>query len=152
MAKGVPIKATPEDMIEALRKFNGNVSAAADFLSMGRSTLHYHIHREGNEHVAKALDEARERNLDELEDELYTQARNGNIAALIFALKTQGYRRGYIENKRFDVNAVFNDGAREKNAKKDADYLASVFEELEDMDEDDSEEESDEIDFVGDTE
>lgn len=47
--------------------------------------------------VKKALDERKEDRLDLAEAQLFTKIKNGNIAAIIFYLKTQGKERGYIE-------------------------------------------------------
>lgn len=115
-------------LIEAIKKFSGNVSAAADFLGFSRHTVYNAIERWDLQGI---LDEARERNLDELEDELYTQAKNGNITALIFALKTQGRHRGYSEKAYLEVDAKMKSEAKERNAKEDAQFLQDVLAELE---------------------
>lgn len=47
--------------------------------------------------VKQALDERKEEMLDMAEGQLYSKIKNGNIAAIIFFLKTQGKERGYIE-------------------------------------------------------
>lgn len=79
------------------------------------------------------MDDERERNLDELESELYTQAKNGNIAALIFALKTQGYKRGYQETRKVQLDADLTVKERTKRKKEDADYLKGVLAELDEL-------------------
>ncbi len=75
------------------------------------------------------LDNERESALDDLEEELISQAMNGNIAALIFALKTRGFKRGYIEGRRVEVTDDFEKKAK-KDAKDDAAYLKKVMKEL----------------------
>lgn len=47
--------------------------------------------------VAKAVDESKESMLDLAEGKLYQEINKGNMTAIIFYLKTQGKRRGYIE-------------------------------------------------------
>lgn len=47
--------------------------------------------------VRQAVDEAKESILDFAEGKLYEQIKGGNIAAIIFFLKTKGKGRGYIE-------------------------------------------------------
>jgi hypothetical protein len=49
--------------------------------------------------LTEAANEARETMLDNAESKLYTEAMGGNTAALIFLLKTQGKKRGYIERQ-----------------------------------------------------
>lgn len=47
--------------------------------------------------VAKAIEESKEGLLDLAEAKLYQEINSGNMTAIIFYLKTQGKKRGYIE-------------------------------------------------------
>jgi hypothetical protein len=120
-----------EDTIaEACRKFNGNMSAVATFLKVSRSTISRRVN--ASEELKKIVRDERSSTLDDMEEELFSQALNGNITALIFALKTQGYQRGYGDRSKLDVHGNFvSKEERELNAEKDAAYLGSVLSELE---------------------
>lgn len=113
---------------DAITRFSGNVSAVADFLNLSRGTVYDKIKKFELEEL---LNESRERNLDELEEELYTQAKNGNTAALIFALKTQGRNRGYSEKAYLEVEGRMVQEKKDRNAKEDAQFLQDVLTELE---------------------
>jgi hypothetical protein len=84
-----------EQVITQIETASGNVSVAAKNLRVSRTTLYKFI----NDHstVKAALDEAREKMIDNVESSLYNQALSGNTAAMIFFLKTQGKSRGYVE-------------------------------------------------------
>ncbi len=127
-----------ETIGEAIAKFNGNMAAAAQFLRVSRSTISRRV--SANEELKKLVRDARESTKDDMEEELFAQAMNGNTACLIFALKTQAYDRGYGDRSKLDVHGNFvSKEEREANAEKDANYLGSVLEELKKL-EDKSEE------------
>lgn len=122
-------RVTNEEMTDAIVKYLGNLSAAADYLGIHRSTIHRRL--EKYPEMQEVFVQVRERNLDDLEDELFTQAKNGNITALIFALKTQGAHRGYQENRRVEVDGKWvGRTTAERTVKDDAAYLAAVMAEL----------------------
>ncbi len=129
MRKPHKLKITAEQVQEQLSRFNGNLTAVAAFLKVNRQTVYARIQE--NEWLEDALHEEREKNLDELEAEIYSQAKNGNITALIFTLKTQGRARGWEENRKVSLDAKIDGRRREKDKVEDAAYLASVLEELE---------------------
>ena len=80
-----------------LEQSNGNISYAARSLGVARNTLYKRINK--NPRLQKVLDDARETLVDTAESALLTAVRTGNIAAIIFTLKTQGKARGYIERQ-----------------------------------------------------
>lgn len=131
MSKKGEYKITADDVAVWLPRLNGNISAVADALDCSRTTVYSRIRE--NKWLQELLEDERERNLDELEQELYTQAKNGNISALIFALKTQGYKRGYGDRSKLEYEDVTKQKEHKKDKKADAEYLSEVIEELEKM-------------------
>lgn len=69
--------------------------AAARQLGIARSTLYRKI--EANPELQELLIDTREELIDLAESALRKEVLQGNIAAIIFTLKTQGKGRGYIE-------------------------------------------------------
>ena len=86
-----------ETVIKQIQALSGNVSSVAKFFRMSRQTMHKYI----NDHptVQQALEESREKMIDNVESALYSQALAGNTTAMIFFLKTQGKKRGYVERQ-----------------------------------------------------
>ena len=88
--------AVPIDAIEnAIYEKRGNLAAVARSFGLTRNAIAARVSKSAK--LQKARDEARETMLDNAETTLYDEALNGNTAALIFFLKTQGKSRGYIE-------------------------------------------------------
>ena len=86
---------TPEEIAEALQESGGIVTAAAARLRCSRQTIYSYIKR--YKQVAAAVEDGREKTLDIAEGALLRLIRDGNVAATIFFLKTQGRGRGYSE-------------------------------------------------------
>ena len=88
---------TAEAVIAKIHDLHGNVSSVARFFKMSRQTLYKYI----NDHVTvqAALEESREKMIDNVESALYSQALAGNTTAMIFFLKTRGKKRGYVERQ-----------------------------------------------------
>ena len=128
---GADKKVEAEDVAEWIPKANGNISYIARALGVSRHVIYRRIQE--NPELQVLLDNERESTLDDLEEELANQALNGNITALIFALKTRGFKRGYVEGRRVEVSGDFAKEAK-KNAKEDATYVAEVMKELEALD------------------
>lgn len=80
---------------EALRATRGNVAAAAERLGMTRTSLWHRIAR--SRYLQQVREEAREAVLDAAEAKLEELALRGEVAPLIFLLKTRGRSRGYVE-------------------------------------------------------
>jgi hypothetical protein len=89
------MKYTAQQMCEAIQGSGGLVSVVARRLGCGRATVYRY--RDRYETVRKALEDERETTLDEVEAELIRAAKEGNITAIIFYLKTIGKHRGYVE-------------------------------------------------------
>ena len=86
---------TAQKIIDALKESKGLLTLAAKKAGVSYST----VNRYANEFpsVREAVEEAKESMLDYTEGKLFEQIKNGNIASIIFYLKTQGKKRGYIE-------------------------------------------------------
>ena len=86
---------TPEIVIAKIVELNGNVAAVARSLGMTRQTLYAYIRTKKT--VQDALEESREKMIDNVESVLYSQALAGEAWAVCFFLKTQAKHRGYVE-------------------------------------------------------
>lgn len=86
-----------DNVIKMIHEKSGNVSNVAKFFQLSRQTMHKYI----NDHptVQAALEESREKMIDNVESALYSQALAGNTTAMIFFLKTRGKKRGYVERQ-----------------------------------------------------
>jgi predicted transcriptional regulator len=86
---------TIEEVIAALQETGGLKSRAARLLGCTRQTVSRYIDRYAE--VREAMEQAEEDLLDEAEDKLREQIRDGQLTAIIFYLKTKGKGRGYTE-------------------------------------------------------
>lgn len=91
-------------MIAALEKTLGVVTTACKQVGISRET-HYRWMKEDSEYADVCNDTANI-TLDFAESKLHESIMEGNIAAIIFFLKTKGKVRGYIERQEV---AVTND-------------------------------------------
>ncbi len=92
-------KVSVSDIEPLVAEKNGNIAAIARALRVDRHT----IDRRMNESpmLKQAIEDAREGMLDNAESVLYREILNGNMTAVIFFLKTQGRKRGYVERQEF---------------------------------------------------
>ena len=90
-------KLTVEKVNKLIDEMMGNVSMVARSLNVDRSTVYNFMKKHPT--VKQALDEAREKMIDNVESKLYSRALDGDTAAMIFFLKTQGKSRGYVERQ-----------------------------------------------------
>lgn len=81
--------------LQAFEAKAGNISAAAKAIGITRTQ--YHKWRSSDPAFAQACEDVKEGLIDLAETMLLAQMRQGNIAAIIFYLKTQGKGRGYVE-------------------------------------------------------
>ena len=88
-------KTTVADIEPLVVEYNGNVAAIARKLGVSRATIHKRIQESAA--LRQAIDDARETMVDNVESALYREVLNGNVTAMIFWLKTQGKRRGWVE-------------------------------------------------------
>lgn len=84
--------------IEALiTQYHGNIAAIARALNVSRGTIYNRMKDDPKLRVA--IDDAHEAMVDNMESKLYQAAMDGNLGAIIFWLKTQGKRRGWVERQ-----------------------------------------------------
>lgn len=120
-----------ETIAEALPRFHGNLSAVADYLRVSRSTVYRRIAE--SEKLQGLVADQREATLDDLEEELFSQALNGNTTALIFALKTQGFQRAYGDRTKLELEGRLATRKEELTARQEAARIAAVLAELDAM-------------------
>ena len=113
-------------IIQQLIELKGNVAMLAKKLGVSRTTIYNYVNRHPS--VKRALNEARESMLDNVESQLYTKALAGNMTAIIFFLKTQGKRRGYTERIELAgkdgepqvIKVIYGDGSKAKRTTPEA--------------------------------
>ncbi len=84
-----------QDILDTLEKHQGLVALTALSLKVSLQTIYNY--RDRYPSIAKKIEELRERRTDRVELQLYDKIEEGDIAAIIFYLKTQGKSRGYVE-------------------------------------------------------
>lgn len=97
---------TAEQVIEAIRNNNGLLAAAARELGIDRSTVWRYCQRFPT--IQKALDDARDTNLDYAEGQLMRAVKAGNVTAIMFLLKTVGKSRGYVDRQEIQHEGNLN--------------------------------------------
>lgn len=100
--KDQPDKYTQQEMIDALIFAKGMRTKAAKKLGCNYRTVVRYI--EEYPAVAEAENDSRESMLDAIELKAYAAAMKGDNTMMIFMLKTQGKKRGYIEKQQIDLN------------------------------------------------
>ena len=88
---------TAQRIIDAIRESNGLLTLAAKKAGIGYTTVWRYT--QDYPSVKEAVTEAKEKMLDFTESKLYEKIKEGDNAAIIFYLKTQGKKRGYIERQ-----------------------------------------------------
>lgn len=83
--------------IEAYVKAFGNVSRAAQAVGIRRETYYAWINEDAEFKAAISATEPEEVFIDFAENALARRIGKGDTTAIIFALKTKGKRRGYVE-------------------------------------------------------
>lgn len=89
-------------MIQAMASCLGIISTACKNVGISRQT-HYEWMREDLDY-AKDVKDVENITLDFAESKLHELIFEGNVASVIFFLKTKGKLRGYIERSEVDVN------------------------------------------------
>lgn len=90
-------KFSTDRLITLIDEYSGNLSAVSRALGVSRLTVYRFMEKRPT--VKQALDEAREKMIDNVESKLYSKALDGDTTAMIFFLKTQGKSRGYVERQ-----------------------------------------------------
>lgn len=93
---GVPLDKNM--LLELIAKHGGNLSRVADAMGSNRYVVRRRI--DADKELGEALEIARERQIDELEESVWDRAKKSNDTALqLFLLKTQAKHRGYDQDE-----------------------------------------------------
>lgn len=93
---GIPLD--KNSILELIAKTHGNLSRVADALGTTRYTIRRRC--DADPELKTALEDARERIIDELEESVWDRANNSNDTTLqLFLLKTQAKHRGYEQDE-----------------------------------------------------
>ena len=90
-------KYTASQIIDALQTQEGRVALAAEQLGCTAQTIYNY--RDRFPSIGEFIKHKAEKRLDMVENKLWDAIMDGNIAAIIFYLKTQGKERGYVERQ-----------------------------------------------------
>jgi len=88
-------------MLDALRQSLGIVTPACGMTGIDRTT-HYKWMKE-DEHYKNSVEDIENIAIDFAESKLHLNIKNGDVASILFYLKTKGKKRGYIEQQKMDV-------------------------------------------------
>lgn len=88
-----------EEVRDALIEAKGLVGPTAEALGCDYSTVTNYVKRHPT--LAQVQEVARGQLVDKAESMLYKKISEGDTTAIIFALKTVGKRRGYVERREF---------------------------------------------------
>jgi hypothetical protein len=86
---------TKQLWLEAFIKCGGNITRACQKANVGRSTVY--LWQEADPEIKQAISDVRESWLDLAEEKLVKNIKAGREISLIFFLKCQGKKRGYID-------------------------------------------------------
>lgn len=106
MAKKPTKPTRKKAMIEALQKSLGVVTTACKIVGINRSS-HYEW-LESDPSYAKQVADIKDIALDFAESQLHKRMQSGSDTAIIFYLKTQGKKRGYIERTEVEHSGEIN--------------------------------------------
>lgn len=85
-------------MMELIARHGGNLSRVADAMGSNRHTIRRRC--DADKELGDALENARERQIDELEESVWDRAKKSNDTTLqLFLLKTQAKHRGYDQDE-----------------------------------------------------
>lgn len=90
---------TVENLKPEIVKKRGNLASVARSFGVTRQAVHDYVK---NNDLQEFVDEEREKKLDEAEDILWGKVQEGATPELLFFLKTQGRKRGYIERQEIE--------------------------------------------------
>lgn len=96
MSRALKKEETKQRIIQALQESQGLLTLAAKKAGVSYSTIYKYAHDIPEVH--EAVWEAKERIVDTAESKLFEAIQQGQSWAICFFLKTQGFRRGYVEH------------------------------------------------------
>jgi hypothetical protein len=94
--------------LSAYEQSFGNISRACQAVPINRSTYYDWMAKDAEFKAAVEQVEPQEVFVDFAEGALADKIAQGDTTAIIFALKTKGKRRGYVEKGELDINANVN--------------------------------------------
>jgi len=86
-----------EDYIAAIHNSRGLLTHAADALGVTRGAIYQAAKK--HPEIQKAIEDARERTTDLAVGKLFQKINEGDNTAILFYLKTQAKKRGYVERQ-----------------------------------------------------
>ena len=89
------MKATKGNIKAQIIKMSGNLAAVARSLGKSRQWLYNYLDKHPD--LWETITETRETMLDNVESKLYQKALAGDNTCMLFYLRTQGKKRGYVE-------------------------------------------------------
>ena len=98
------VKLNNKDIIDALRKTNGNLTLTGQLLGCTREAIRLRVNRFPE--IKQVLDESRESVIDVAEGALQRAVLNGEAWAIALTLKTIGKRRGYVEKTEQEITGL----------------------------------------------
>ena len=97
-----------EDLAEALKNSGGLQAVAGKMLNISQPAVSQRIKH--SPYLQEVVSQVKNELLDLAESELRKQIYRGNIAAIIFYLKTVGKERGFNEKQELDIHANIKGG------------------------------------------
>lgn len=85
---------------KAIEGTYGNLSHAAQKLGVSRQAVYNYVNK--HDDIKELLEQEREAMLDIAENNLFLNVQDRDNTAIIFLLKTQGKKRGYIERAEIE--------------------------------------------------
>ena len=89
----------------AIEVSSGRLSKAAKVLGCSYIRLKKFVD-ENNDKMQSIIDAVKDSTLDNVEDKLMDKINEGNMTAILFYLKCQGKRRGYVEEEKIDLSKL----------------------------------------------
>lgn len=102
-----PSVLSKQKILDAIEKHYGIIADVANQFKVTRQAIYKWVNADAE--IKAAVELARENLVDLAESSLIKRIREGDTTAIIFTLKTQGKRRGYIERQEItgaDGNAI----------------------------------------------
>lgn len=90
-------------LLEALKKSLGVVSAACQMCNVERSTFYNYMERDPE--FKKQVEDLENYCMDFVETQFLKNIQQGNTAEILFYLKTKGRKRGYSERTEIDMTS-----------------------------------------------
>ena len=99
-------KSDKKRFLEIFEKKDAHISNTCKDANIGRTT--YYDWLEADEEFKQAIDDVKESLKDDTEDYLIKACKDGNVAAIIFRLKTICKDRGYDEKQTIELTKPFD--------------------------------------------